>query len=388
MENTFLFNLRKFIAPEIVYGPGAIQLAGRHARNFGATKVLVVSDPGVQQCGWTDKVEQSLSEAHIDFKTFTDVSPNPKDHEVMAGAEFYRDQACDLIIAVGGGSPMDCGKGIGVVVTNGGFINKFEGVDEIPIPAPPIICIPTTAGSSADVSQFAIITDTSRGLKFAIISKMVMPDIALIDPQTTVTMPPDITAATGMDALCHSFEAFVSTASSRLTDMAALASVRLIVNNLLGAYREPENIGFRDNMMMASLMAGLAFSNASLGVVHAMAHSLGGALGLPHGVCNAILLEKVVMYNYHDAAAKYDQLAEAMGQDMGKIADQEKAESVAFCVESLRKQLNISQRLHEMGVSLDDLSALSQSASQDPCTATNPRETNANDIEEIYKQIY
>lgn len=388
MESTILFNLRKFIAPEIVYGAGAIDLAGRHASNFGATKVLVVSDPGVQQCGWTEKVKQSLSEASIDFCAFIDISPNPKDHEVMAGAEFYRDQACDLIIAVGGGSPMDCAKGIGVVATNGSFINNFEGVDEIPVPVPPLICIPTTAGSSADVSQFAIITDTRRKVKFAIISKMVIPDIALIDPQTTVTMPPELTAATGMDALCHSFEAFVSTASSPLTDMAALASVRLIVNNLLGAYREPENMSFRENMMMASLMAGLAFSNASLGVVHAMAHSLGGALGLPHGECNAILLEKAVMYNYHDAAEKYDQLAEAMGRDMNKIADQERAATVAYCVESLRKQLNISQRLRDIGVSYHELSGLALSASQDPCTATNPRETNANDIEEIYKQIY
>ena len=319
MESSLLLNLRKFIAPEIVYGAGAIQLAGRHARNFGATKVLIVSDPGVQQYGWTEKVKQSLSEAGIDYSTFTDVSPNPKDHEVMAGAEFYRHEACDLILAVGGGSPMDCAKGIGVVATNGSRINNFEGVDEIPVPVPPLICIPTTAGSSADVSQFAIITDTGRKVKFAIISKMVIPDIALIDPQTTVTMSPDLTAATGMDALCHAFEAFVSTASSPLTDMAALSSVRLIVDNLLGAYREPENSRFRENMMMASLMAGLAFSNASLGLVHAMAHSLGGALGLPHGECNAILLEKVVMYNYKYSAEKYDQLAETMGQDMGVI---------------------------------------------------------------------
>ena len=388
MENTILFNLRKFIAPEIVYGAGSIQLAGRHASNFGATRVLVVSDPRVQQWGWTEKVQQSLVDARIDFRTFTDVSPNPKDHEVMAGAEFYRSQGCDLIIAVGGGSPMDCAKGIGVVATNGDLINNFEGVDEIPLPVPPLICIPTTAGSSADVSQFAIITDTRREVKFAIISKMVIPDIALIDPQTTVTMPSDLTAATGMDALCHSFEAFVSTASSPLTDMAALAAVRLIVNNLFGAYCEPENISFRENMMMASLMAGLAFSNASLGVVHAMAHSLGGAFGLPHGECNAILLEKVVMYNYHYAATKYDQLAEAMGQDMSEIAEQKKAATVASCVESLRKKLNISHRLREVGVTLDDLAGLSRSASQDPCTATNPRETNASDIEKIYKQIF
>ncbi len=388
MDSTILFNLRKFIAPEIVYGSGAIKLAGRHAKNFGATKVLVVSDPGVQQNGWTEIVEQSLLEVNIDFCTFTDVTSNPKDHEVVAGAELYRTEACDLIIAVGGGSPMDCAKGIGILATNGSSIMNFEGIDEVAAPIPPLIFIPTTAGSSADVSQFAIITDTIRGVKFAIISKMVIPDIALIDPQTTVTMPADLTAATGMDALCHSFEAFVSTASSPLTDMAALSSARLIANNLLGAHSEPDNIRFRENMMMASLMAGLAFSNASLGVVHAMAHSLGGALGLAHGECNAILLEKVTEYNYPAAAAKYDQLAEAMGQDMAKVVDQERATTVARCVESLRKQLDISYRLRDMGVSLEDLPGLSEFASQDPCMATNPRETNSQDIEKIYKQIF
>jgi len=388
MDNTMLLNLRKFIAPEIVYGAGSINLAGRHANNFGATKVLIVSDPGVQHSGWTDKVMESLFEADIDFCVFTDISENPKDHEVMTGAEVYRQETCDLIIAVGGGSPMDCAKGIGIIATNGNSINDFEGVDEIPIPVPPLIFIPTTAGTSADVSQFAIINDTDRKVKFAIISKMVMPDIALIDPQTTITMPPALTAATGMDALCHAFEAFVSTASSPLTDMAALTAVRLIANNLAGAYNEPENITFRENMMMASLMAGLAFSNASLGIVHAMAHSLGGALGLPHGECNAILLERAVLYNYAEASDKYDQLAEAMGQDMQRIAHDKKAATVASCVQSLREKLNLSLQLRDIGVSLDDLAVLSVFASQDPCLATNPRKATAQEIEQLYKQIY
>ncbi len=388
MDNSILLNLRKFIAPEIVYGSGARHLAGRHAGNFGATKVLVVSDPGVGQNGWMDQVIESLAKANIAYSTFTEVSPNPRDHEVMAGAEVYRSQGCDLIIAVGGGSPMDCAKGIGVVATNGTTINNFEGVDEIPLPVPPLIFIPTTAGTSADVSQFAIINDTSRRVKFAIISKMVIPDIALIDPETTITMSPELTAATGMDALCHAFEAYVSTASSPLTDMAAIKSVQLIADNLYGAYNDPDNPDFRDNMMMASLMAGLAFSNASLGIVHAMAHSLGGALDLPHGECNAILLEKAVLYNYHYAAEKYDQLGVAMGQDMESVAEPDRAAVVALNVQELRKKLHITQRLHDMGVKINDLAGLAKFAAQDPCLATNPRQTSTQDIEEIYRQIH
>jgi len=386
MESDVLLNLRKFLAPEIVYGAGALSLAGRHAGNLGASRVMIVTDPGVRRVGWAAKVEASLEDAGLRYVVFDAVTPNPKDREVMAGVEACRRHGCDLIMAVGGGSPMDCAKGIGVVMGNQGHILTYEGVDEVPIPGPPLIFIPTTAGTSADVSQFAIITDTTRHVKIAIVSKMVIPDISLVDPQTTATMPPELTAATGMDALCHAFEAFVSTASSPLTDMAAFSAVRLIAGNLLGAYHHPLDKDYRDNMMMASLMAGLAFSNASLGLVHAMAHSLGGALGLAHGECNAILLEEVVGFNYATAAAKYDQLLPALG-----LADDGPADGGAALVEGvarLRKQLGITQRLGDMGVSPADLPRLAGYARQDPCLATNPRPAAVADIEAIYRKIY
>jgi alcohol dehydrogenase class IV len=380
--------LRKFLAPEIVYGEGALALAGRHAMNLGATRVLLVTDPGVQAAGWTLKIEKSLGESNIAYVTFNGVTANPKDYEVMAGAEIYKNEGCDLIIAVGGGSPMDCAKGIGVVAGNPQSITDFEGVDEVPNPGPPFIFIPTTAGSSADVSQFAIITDTTRKVKIAIISKMVIADIALVDPNTTMTMSPELTAATGMDALCHAFEAFVSTASSPLTDIAALASIKLIKENLIGAYRHPANMTYRNNMMMASLMAGLAFSNASLGLVHAMAHSLGGALGLAHGECNAILLEEVIRYNYASCAEKYDQIANAMDLHVENCEPSQKASMLAEHVASLRKQLSITQRLCEMGVSRSDLPRLAGHAFDDPCLATNPRTATPEDIEKIYANIF
>ncbi len=388
METDALLNLRKFLAPEIVCGRGALALAGRHAANFGASRVLIVTDPGVRAAGWTARVESSLKESGIPFVIFSDVTPNPKDHEVMAGADLCLKEGCDLILAVGGGSPMDCAKGIGLVTGNHEDILAFEGVDEVPSPGPPLIFIPTTAGTSADVSQFAIITDTARQVKIAIVSKMVMPDIALVDPETTGTMPPDLTASTGMDALCHAFEAFVSTAASPLTDMAALSACRLIAENLAGAHREPENATFRDNMMTASLMAGLAFSNASLGVVHAMAHSLGGALDLAHGECNALLLEKAVRFNYPDAPGKYAQLAAAMGADHGETASADLSAVLADAVAGLRKELGITQRLSDMGVRLSDLPKLAAFAINDPCLATNPRAATLEDIERLYREIY
>lgn len=388
IEDDKYLSLRKFLSPEIVYGEGALELAGRHAFNLGARKVLVVTDPGIQAAGWTSKVEASLRDEGIAFATFCDVTANPKDYEVMAGAEVYRQEACDLIVAVGGGSAMDCAKGIGIVVGNGGHILDFEGVDEVPEPSPPFIFIPTTAGTAADVSQFAIINDTPRRVKIAIISKMVIPDIALVDPTTTLTMSPELTAATGMDALCHAFEAFVSTASSPLTDMAALSSVELIKSNLIGAYDHPEKMAFRDSMMMASLMAGLAFSNASLGLVHAMAHSLGGALGLAHGECNAILLEHVVRYNYVGASEKYDRMARVMGVPVDDYDPSRKAFALADHIALLRKRLAINQRLGEMGVDAADIPQLAEFALNDPCLATNPRSTALTDIITLYESIY
>ncbi len=388
MTKELLFNLRKFLAPEIVYGEGALNLAGRHACNLGANRVLLVSDPGVEKYGWTSKVEESLREANLSSIKFTSITANPKDHEVMAGAKIYVEEACDMIIAVGGGSPMDCAKGIGVIATNSGFINNFEGIDEITNPAPPLIFIPTTAGTSADISQFAIITDSSREVKIAIISKMVIPDIALVDPSTTATMPPALTAATGMDVLCHAFEAFVSTASSPLTDMAALSSAKLVLENLIGAYKEPENMEYRGYMMMASLMAGLAFSNASLGLVHAMAHSLGGALGLAHGDCNALLLEEVVNYNFDAAPEKYTALALNMGFDVIAEDQSKNGPLIAKQIAKLRKQIGLTQCLADMGVTPEDLPRLADFAFNDPCLATNPKQPDPLEIQELYTKAF
>ncbi len=388
MEREILLNLRKFLAPEIVYGRGAIGLAGRHSENLGASKVLVVTDPGVRAAGWTGKVEASLESHRIPYVIFDRLTENPKDHEVMQGVRVYKDEGCDFILAVGGGSPMDCAKGIGVVAGNSGRITDFQGVDEVPRPGPPLIFIPTTAGSSADVSQFAVITDSENKSKIGVVTKMVIPDISLVDPETCTTMPPELTAATGMDALCHSFEAYVSTASSPLTDMAALRAVELIAANLARAYENPGDITSRDNMMMASLMAGLAFSNASLGLVHAMAHSLGGALDLVHGECNAILLEKVARFNFDAASEKYGRLARAMGAGSPGAARCKDPSGIEECLSSLRKKIGIRQRLSGMGVGTNDIAGLVRSAYNDPCLATNPKQARMEDIEMIYKSIY
>jgi alcohol dehydrogenase class IV len=377
--------LRKFVVPEFVYGVGALNQIGRYARNFGAHKVLVVTDPGVVQAGWVEKALGSLNAENIPWVVFQDVTPNPKDDEVAAGVRFFRDNACDIIIAVGGGSPMDCAKGIGIAFANEKNVLEFEGVDEVQMPGPPLICVPTTAGSSADVSQFAIINDTNRKLKIAIISKTVVPDVALIDPETTTTMPAELTAATGLDALVHAMEAYVSNASSPITDLNALAAIPLLMGNIVPAIENPQDMKYRNNMMQGSLLAGLAFSNASLGLVHAMAHSLGGLLDLPHGMANALLLNHVVDFNYTSAPERYDRIGQAMGIEMNSTAAGKRKDALLNAIVALRERVGIKTSIGTLGVTSEDIQHLSINAFNDPCLATNPRQASVQEIKRIYE---
>ena len=285
---------------------------------------------------------------------------------------------------MGGGSPIDCAKGIGIVSSNRQPILEFEGVDKVEIPGPPLICIPTTAGTSADVSQFAIITDRQRRVKIAIISKAVVPEVALIDPVTTTTMDAALTACTGLDALVHAFEAFVSTAQSPITDLHALEAIRLVTAHLPTAIANPADLKARSPMMLASLHAGLAFSNASLGLVHAMAHSLGGWLDFPHGEANALLLDHVVSFNFDAVPERYRRIGVAMGLELEGTPPAEVKAALIGAVQRLRTAAGISHTLGQKGVRADDIPHLATAALRDACLATNPRQPRQRDIETIY----
>jgi alcohol dehydrogenase class IV len=375
--------LRKFVAPEFIFGWGARKLAAQYAQNYGANHVLIVTDEGLERAGWLKGLLEELNEVGIASTIFDKVTPNPRDHQVMDGAALYEKANCDLIIAMGGGSPMDCAKGIGIVCSNNRHILEFEGVDEVPIPASPLICVPSTAGTSADVSQFAIINDSNRNVKIAIISKTVVPDVALIDPEITVTMDPYLTACTGMDALTHAIEAYVSNAQSVVTDLHALEAIRIITMNLEQAIQNPKDSEARSQMMLASMYAGLAFSNASLGAVHAMAHSLGGLLDLPHGECNSLLLEHVVSYNYDVVPERYKDIANVMGiVSNGSTRDQKK--DLVNALSTLRKKIGITTSLGEIGVNARNIPNLAAKAIMDPCMVTNPRNPTQEEIEKIY----
>lgn len=380
------FELRKFLAPEFIFGVGSRHLAGRYAKNLGGRKVLVVSDPGVVAAGWTAEVIASLEEAGVAHALYTGVTPNPKVEEVMAGVAFFQAERCNALIAVGGGSPIDCAKGIGIVSSNHRNIREFEGVDLVRAAMPPLICVPTTGGTSADVSQFAIISSPEERLKFAIISKSVVPDLALIDPETLTSMDPYLAACTGLDAMTHAIEAYVSTARSSMTDLHALEALRLLSANLLPSITSPNDLDLRTKVMQGSLQAGLAFSNAILGANHAMAHSLGGALDIAHGECNAILLDHVIEFNFAAVPERFDQIAEAMGLDLRGMTLAERKRALVRHVRQLKVDAGIIRTLKGVGVGRSDVSFFSDHALKDPCMATNPRKASHRDIEVVYEE--
>lgn len=378
--------LRKFVSPEIIFGLGARKMVANYARTFAVRKILLVSDPGVVAAGWVADIAALLDQEGIDFVTFTEVSANPRAQEVMQGAELYRQQGCNLIVAIGGGSPMDCAKGIGIISANGQHILEYEGIDRIHSPIPPLIFIPTTAGTSADVSQFAIINDESERVKISIISKALVPDVALIDPETSATMDPFLSACTGVDALVHAIEAFVSTAAGPLTDMHALEAIRLINTHLVAMVANPLDLHLREQMMLASLKAGLAFSNAILGAVHAMSHSLGGFLDLPHGLCNAMLVEHVVAYNYPAAEERFRVVASQMGLDVRGLNGRQVKQKLLGRIIELKQQVGLQQSLGQLGVKATDIPILSRKAVKDPCLLTNPRKSSQRDVESVYAE--
>lgn len=380
-----IVELRKFVAPEFIFGSGARLLVGRYAKNCGARKVLIVTDPEILAMGLVDPVLDALKAEGIDYEIYSNIKPNPTAHQVMEGAEFYLNNNCNFIVAVGGGSPMDCAKAIGIVSSNRREVHEFEGVDKVAIPSAPLICIPTTAGSAADVSQFAIITDSERKLKMAIVSKTVVPDVALIDPETTLTMDKSLTIATGFDVLSHAIEAYVSNASSPITDLHALEAIRLVVSNLIPTINDLGNIELRGKMMLSSLNAGLAFSNASLGLVHAMAHSLGGLLDLSHGECNALLLDRVVEFNFEAESEKYKEIARAFRLEVDGLKDEDVKMALTKGIRDLKDKAHVNYSLKHVGVRGEDIPELARKAMNDACIITNPKRPSQSDVEEIFK---
>ena len=377
-----------FLPTRNVFGEGAVQEAGDLVKSLGAKKCLIVTDRYLGQIGMADRVQGILKKAGIEACIFAGAEPNPTDKNVEAGARFYQENECNSIISLGGGSSHDCAKGIGLVAANGGQIADFEGVDKSSKPMIPLVAINTTAGTASEITRFCIITDTSRKVKMAIVDWRVTPQIAINDPELMKGMPPSLTASTGMDALTHAIEAYVSTDANPLTDAAAIMAIKMISHYLPKAVANGNYMKARDKMAYAQYLAGIAFNNASLGYVHAMAHQLGGFYNLPHGVCNAILLPYVESYNLIGNMNRFRDVAQAMGVQVEGISVTCAAEKAIEAIKKLSRQLEIPTDLKQLGVREEDFGIMADNAKKDVCQLTNPRTATREQVIEIYRQAY
>ncbi len=375
-----------FYLPTVsLMGIGCAKETGAQAKALGATHVLIVTDAGLNLLGVAGQVQKMIEDAGLKATIFDGAEPNPTDKNVHDGVKAYIENDCDGIVTLGGGSSHDCGKGIGLVIAGGGNIRDYEGVNKSTKPMPPFLAINTTAGTASEVTRFCIITNTDTHVKMAIVDWRVTPNVAINDPVLMAGMPPSLTAATGMDALTHAIEAYVSTLATPITDACAIKAIELIRDFLPAAVAHGQNMEARDRMAYAEYLAGMAFNNASLGYVHAMAHQLGGFYNLPHGVCNAILLPAVCEFNLIACPKRFRDIAIALGQDVSSLSDLEAGEKGIRAIKRLSAAVGIPAGLVDLGVKDEDLETMAGNAKKDACQLTNPRTATLAQVIAMYR---
>jgi alcohol dehydrogenase len=377
----------EFYIPSISrMGIGAVKEVGAKAAYLGGSKALLVTDKGLSRAGMAGQIKALLEGAGIPAVIFDGAEPNPTDLNVRAGLKIYQENACDMIVTLGGGSSHDTGKGIGIVASNGGDIREYAGIDTVAKALPPLIAINTTAGTASEMTRFAVITNTDTHVKMIFATPRITPAIAINDPVLMVGMPPALTAATGMDALTHAVEAYVAALMNPVTDACALAAIRLVADWLPAAVANGDNLEARDKMAYAEYLAGMAFNNAGIGIVHAMAHQPGALLNKPHGVCNAILLPHGCSFNLIAMPNRFADIAAAMGVNSAGLTVMEAAEKGVEAIRKLSRMIGIPAGLSNIGVKESDIPALSDNAIKDICCLFNPRKIALEDIQRIYKE--
>lgn len=376
----------KFFIPSVnVLGQGAVDDAINDIKTLGFKHALIVTDKPLVSIGIVGSIAEKLGQVGLSVTVYDGVHPNPTVSNVEAGLKLLRDNHCDCVISLGGGSPHDCAKGIALVAANGGTIGDYEGLDRSAKPQLPLIAINTTAGTASEMTRFCIITDEARHIKMAIVDKHVTPLLSVNDPELMLKKPKGLTAATGMDALTHAVEAYVSTAATPITDACAVKAMELIRDNLRTAVAHGDNLEAREQMAYAEFLAGMAFNNASLGYVHAMAHQLGGFYDLPHGVCNALLLPFVQEYNAQVAAPRLKDVAKALGVDVSAMTDAQGAQAAIDTIKQLAADVGIPANLASIGVKEEDIPVLATNALKDACGITNPKQASHEEICQIFK---
>lgn len=380
--------VNRFVLNETSYhGAGAIKEIATEVKGRGFKKAFVCSDPDLIKFGVTKKVTDVLDNADIDYEIYSEIKPNPTIENVQTGVAAFKASGADCIIAIGGGSSMDTAKAIGIIIKNPDFadVRSLEGVAPTTNKCVPIIAVPTTAGTAAEVTINYVITDTEKNRKMVCVDPKDIPIVAVVDPDMMSSMPKGLTAATGMDALTHAIEGYITAGACELSDMFHLKAIEIISNSLRGAVENtPEG---REGMALGQYVAGMGFSNVGLGIVHSMAHPLGALYDTPHGVANAIILPTVMEYNAPATGEKYRNIAKAMGVDgVDGMTLDEARKAAVNAVKNLSKDVGIPENLKDI-VKPEDVDFLAQSAYDDACRPGNPRETSVEEIKELYLSL-
>lgn len=382
--------VNRFILNEVSYfGPGARRELPEVINRLGKTKALVVTDPGLIKFGVAKMVTDVLDEAGVKYEIFSQVKPNPTVSNVQDGIEAYKKAEADFIIAIGGGSAIDTAKGIGIVINNPEFsdIVSLEGCAPTRHKSVPIVALPTTAGTAAETTINYVIIDEAKQKKMVCVDPNDIPAVAIIDAELMYSLPKGLTAATGMDALTHAIEGYITKGAWSMSDMFEIEAIRMISRHLPIAVEQPDNAEARNGMAVAQYIAGMAFSNVGLGLVHGMAHPLGSLFDVPHGVANALLLPTIMEYNMPACMDKYPDIARAMGVDTAGMSREEASRSAVEAVKALAIKVGIPQHMSELGITESDITRLAQQAIDDVCTPGNPREVSLTDIETLYRKV-
>ena len=372
------------------FGAGSRKVIAEEVAKRGYKKALVVTDKDLVKFGVAAQVTDVLKAAGIPFEMFDEVKPNPTVKNVKNGIAAFKAAGADFIVAIGGGSSMDTSKAVGIIINNPEFadVTSLEGVANTKKKSVPVIALPTTAGTAAEVTINYVITDEENVKKMVCVDPNDIPTLAIIDPGLMLSMSRGLTAATGMDALTHAIEGLITLGAWEMSDMFEIKAIEMIAKWLPKAVENPSDIEARDGMATAQYIAGMAFSNVGLGLVHGMAHPLGAYYDIPHGVANALLLPFVMEYNKEAAKAKYRTIAEAMGVDTSAMDDDQAAQAAVDAVKALAVKVRIPQHLSELGVPESGLPTLAQAAFNDVCTPGNPRKAVVEEILEVYKKAF
>ncbi|MDE5828927.1 MAG: lactaldehyde reductase [Duncaniella sp.] len=382
--------IHRFILNEVSYfGPGSRKELPEVLGRLGKSKALIVTDKDLVRFGVAAKVTEVLDNAGFPYEIFSDVKPNPTVTNVLDGIEAFKKAQADVLIAIGGGSSMDTAKAVGIVIANPEFsdIVSLEGCAPTRNKSVPMIALPTTAGTAAETTINYVIIDEEKHKKMVCVDPNDIPAVAIIDAELMYTLPRSLTAATGMDALTHAIEGYITRGAWAMSDMMEIEAIRMIARHLPVAVEHPDNVEAREGMALAQYIAGMAFSNVGLGLVHGMAHPMGSLHDVPHGVANALLLPTIMEFNRESSLDKYRSIAEAMGVDTSRMSREEAAMAAVKAVRDLAIKVGIPQHLTDLGITADNIPALAAQAFEDVCTPGNPRDVTLEEIVELYNKV-